>query len=164
MWSLLLVLFHLQAECHHFNICTVSWLNGGEKFTFCLFHLKCLSCPCRNWRSLAVWRTSRSSSLTGRWAMTQFCIWQQLKDLQLVRSTSHWSNFVSPVSVFCSLILFQSRSWLDWSDSLCRSDEASSGHTPHPPPQEPQLKVKSNFQSCLDLLLYYGSIQVEGKW
>lgn len=30
--------------------------------------------------------------------------------------------------------------------------------------KSPKLKVKSNFQSCLDLLLHYSSAQVAGRW
>lgn len=36
---------------------------------------------------------------------------------------------LNPFSVSPVLVLFHTRNWLDWSDSQCRADEASSGHT-----------------------------------
>lgn len=49
----------------------------------CIQSLVCIIkrfwCPHRSLRSSAVWKTSRLSSLTGRWVTTQFCTWRRPK-------------------------------------------------------------------------------------
>lgn len=59
---------------------------------------------CRSLKSWAACRTSRLSSLIGRWATTRFCIWRRLKGWQPVSSMRQRTRLASLASV--TLLLF----------------------------------------------------------
>lgn len=63
-----------------------------------------LSGPYRNLKSWVACRTSRLSSLTGRWATTQFCIWRRLRGWQPVSSMQQQTRLAALASV--TLLLF----------------------------------------------------------